>query len=311
MVTLMLERLVPKKNRLVLFGGLLLWAAYAALALLAPLTRNTYHLTLSERDLLQLTIVIPVLVIWLIAINGTVSFLRYAWLIRTSADGQALQLISVGLMILVLFYILQSVLGEVPLYFAGKWQLYPLLMLANHVPVMLALLGFVVILAGAWKLRELTPRGLSAGGLSAIVFPYAVLGLLFAWLFAHNLSGAPDPNGIPKFAEPGQLPVLTVAIPYILAWIAGVLAITLIAEYARTIHGTIYRRAVKDLVRGLTGVLFFSILIQLTQLSTGVFASLKLGAILLILYALIVLYAVGFVFLARGARKLSLIEESL
>jgi hypothetical protein len=307
----MLERLLSRKNRLPLFIALLLWAAYASLALLAPLTRNTYHLTLSQRDLLQLTIIIPVLIIWVLAMNGAVSFLRYAWLIRGSADGRALQLISVGLMVLVLFYILQSVLGELPLYFAGKWQMYPLLMLANHVPVMLALLGFAVILAGAWKLRDLTARRLTPAGLAAIVFPYAVLGVLFGWLFANNLAGAPDPNGIPKFAMPGQLPLFTVAIPYIFAWVTGILAITVIAEYARTIHGTIYRRALKDLVRGLIGVLFFSILLQLIQLSSGVFAGLRLGTTLLILYVLIILYAIGFMFIARGAHKLSLIEESL
>lgn len=306
----MLDRLLPRKSRPFLLVGMLLWAAYAGLALLAPLARNPYHLTLSQRDLLQLTIIVPLLVIWLVAAHGAASFQRYAWLIRGSADGRALQLISVGLMILVAFYILQSLLTEIPLYFSGKWQLYPLLMLANHVPVMLALLGFLVILAGAWKLRDLTVRRLAPGGLAAIVFPYAVLGLLFAWLFSRSLPGAPDQNGIPKFAEPGQMPVVTVAIPYLFAWLAGILAITIIAEYARTIHGTIYRRALKDLVRGLTGVLGFSIVIQLVQLSSGVFAGLRLGVILFILYSLIVLYAVGFLFIARGARKLSLIEES-
>jgi hypothetical protein len=242
----MLERLLSRKNRLPLFIALLLWAAYASLALLAPLTRNTYHLTLSQRDLLQLTIIIPVLIIWVLAMNGAVSFLRYA-----------------------------------------------------------------VILAGAWKLRDLTARRLTPAGLAAIVFPYAVLGVLFGWLFANNLAGAPDPNGIPKFAMPGQLPLFTVAIPYIFAWVTGILAITVIAEYARTIHGTIYRRALKDLVRGLIGVLFFSILLQLIQLSSGVFAGLRLGTTLLILYVLIILYAIGFMFIARGAHKLSLIEESL
>jgi hypothetical protein len=307
----MLERLFPKKNRLYLLTGALLWAAYALLALTAPLVRNPYHLTLTERNLLQLTIILPVLVIWLVALNGAASFQRYARLIRGSEDGDALQWISAGVTLLVLYYILQSVLTQLPLFFVGKWLLIPVLMLANHVPLMLALVAFLVILAGAWKLRALTVKRLGLGGLAAIAFPYLVLGAIYAWLFYKNLPNGTAANGVPKFAGPEPLPLLTVAIPYIIAWIAGILAITIIAEYARTIHGTIYRRALKDLVRGLTGALGFSILIELMQLSTGVFQGLSLWAVLLILYVLIVLYAVGFVFIARGAKKLSLIEESL
>ena len=61
----------------------LCWIAYAALSLAMPLsTAASYHLTALQMALLRLTIIIPILVIWLVAIRGAVAFKHYASLIK-------------------------------------------------------------------------------------------------------------------------------------------------------------------------------------------------------------------------------------
>jgi hypothetical protein len=300
----------PNRSRFYLMLGVGLWLIYAALSLLAPVRNNTFHLTKLELSAIQLTIILPILAIWVIAIFGAATFKRYAGLIRKSADGSALNLISNGLLLVVTYFILQGILGALPNYLVGTPALKPVIIINNHLPMLVSVAAFGLILAGALKLRGITSRRMSTGGLTAIVFPYAVLGAIYAWNFYHSVPLA-TVNGIPKFAVPGKMPFFTLALPYIAIWLMGVLAVTIVAEYARTVNGKVYRLVLKDLVRGLSGVLAFSILVQVIQLSAGLFRHMAIGGVLIVIYIILVLYAVGFIFIARGARKLMMIEQSL
>jgi hypothetical protein len=286
------------------------WLLYAGLTLYAPEHGNTYHLSRSDIGALDITFMLPILAIWLLAINGAASFKRYAGMIRESADGRGLNTLSIGVMLVVAYFVIQAVLGAIPTYFVGDKFVGLSVLAMNHAPLLLAFIAYGFILAGALQLRHLSIRRLKVSGLATILFPYCLLALLFAWYFYHQLPLAPM-RGQPMFGISGKWPFYTLALPYILTWLAGILSITMIAEYARTVSGTIYRRALRDLVRGITGVLGFSILLQLLGLTSTTFVGWTLGPILVFIYLLIALYSVGFIFIYRGAGELTLIEVTL
>ena len=306
----MIKSFAINTNRRYLTVASGLWAIYALMSWFAPQPPSSYHVSRLELGLVKLTVMLPILVIWLVAVYGAAHFKQYARLIRQSADGRGLDLISSGLLLVVASFISQGLLGLLPNYFVGRKWLDLSVALGNTIPLAMSLIGFGLILSGAMKLRTITLRRLSAAGLAAILLPYCLLSVIYAWNFYQSVPLAAA-SGIPKFAGPGKMPFFTLAIPYIGMWLMGILAVTIIAEYARTVNGAVYRLALKDLVLGLSGVLGFSILLQLLQLSAGLFAHMSIGGVLAVVYFILILYAAGFVFIAKGARKLMLIEQHL
>jgi len=97
--------------------GAVVWLISIVLSFLGPQRGNTFNLSHINLILLQLTIDLPILAIWMLAINGASSFKRYAASIKDSPDGQALNLVSNGLLIVVLYFVLQSITGVFPPYF--------------------------------------------------------------------------------------------------------------------------------------------------------------------------------------------------
>jgi hypothetical protein len=287
---------------------LLAWTMYAALSFLTPIRENTYQLGQLQISLIQLTIVLPILAIWLVAANGAARLRQYMRLIRDSTDGQAFKYLSAGVSVLVLAFVLQSLVGSIAPFVVGTPYLTALVLFRNHLPVVLNLIAFGLIFVGSRQLNISTAHRLSAERTAIVLFPYAILAGLFAIFFYQNLEYVVR-NGIPNFAVPGQWPFYTVALPYCLSWLLGITAIVNIAEYARFVSGTIYRRALSSLARGLSAVVLGSILIQLVSVANTFAAHLRLASILLLIYILLILYAVGFVLINRGAKKLIRIED--
>src|SRR5262249_10846944 len=107
---------------------------------------------------------------------------------------------------------------------------------------------------------------------------------------------------------PHSILLVTLVLPHILSWFLGILAIINIAKYARQVQGNLYRDALKNLIRGIAGVIFFTVVYQIILFASQFLANLSLGLTLLIIYLLLILYALGFLFVQAGAKKLMRIE---
>ena len=284
-----------------------LWAVYAVLTLLAPVSGNSYKLTSLQLFSVQLTVIIPILLIWLTAVYGAAKFKEYAVLISKSTDGQALDQLTDGLLILVFSLIVQGVLGVIPKYFVGKPLLLFFVFLHNHVPMIIALIAIILIYQGSTKLARLANAAVSRTQIKTLVAPLLVIILIFAgYLFGHiNHSVV---NGVPNFASPGKWPFFTLVVPYLFIWTLGLLSILNVANYIKHVKGVIYRQALSFLAAGILAVLAFTMILQLLTLSAAAFSKLALGPVLLIVYLILILYALGFVLIAMGARKLTRIE---
>lgn len=284
----------------------LAWAVYSLLSI-AQHHVNAYKLDNLQTTLLQLTIIIPLLLIWETAIYGAVRFRRYADLIKRSPDGRALGVLTSGLTVLVFSFIIQNFLSVLRGYAVGSTWLSPVVFLNNHLPILLALIAVSLLYRGSIGLSRIVKTPLSSLQLLSALVPFTIFASLYSAFFYSHI-GHTETYGIPNFALPGTIPFFTMAIPYLVVWLLSVLAMLNVTNYIRFVKGAIYKRALKYLAAGIVAVLSFTILLQILTLTSVALLHLSLGLLLVIIYALLILYAVGFALIAFGARKLTAIE---
>lgn len=285
----------------VLIGGAL---TYSLLTFFAPIRQNPYNLSQLQTRLLQLTIVLPVVGIWWAAIYGGTRFKRYADSIKDSPDGQALKRVATGLLVLAVGLIVAqtfstlrayvSVGTEVPAWFRA---------IVNRISVAFPLTAFFLMWRGSQKLLALTSKKrLSLGVTTGVVVVLAALG------FAYANGVINSPTKSQTYALSDTWTISTVIVPFVLSWILGLLAAINILVYSKYTKGVIYKDALGSLVKGVVLVVTFSVVVQLLTASAGIFQGLSLKAILGVVYLLIILFAAGYIVIARGAKKLMSIE---
>lgn len=288
--------------------GITAWLIYAVLSIFGPRVNN-FHLSDTTFYLVQLSIILPVLVIWLIAIYGAVSFKSYARLIKDSRDGKALDLVTNGLILLVASFILQTVLGVFPRFAVGTAWLNPLVFLRNHLPMLFSLASAIFICVGSYRLASIVKARAYRRELYAVLGIYVVAAGWLANFFFTHISHSMN-NGIPNFSLPGQWPFYTIAVPYLLIWLLGIISVLNISTYIRNVRGAIYRAALRYLAAGLMSVNTFAMALQILTFTNSAFLRLNFGLILTLVYMILALYAAGFSLVAAGARKLVRIEAS-
>lgn len=285
-----------------------IWLVYAVLSIFGPRINN-FHLSDATFYLVQLSIILPLLAIWLTATYGAVSFKNYARLISDSPDGKALDLVTNGFILLVASFILQTLLGVFPRYAVGTAWLYPLVFMRNHIPLLLSITSAIYVCIGSYRLASIVKGKAYRRELYAVLGAYVLvagwLGQFFFTHISHNLN-----HGIPNFALPGQLPFYTIAVPYLLVWLLGIISVLNISTYIRNVRGAIYRAALRYLAAGLMSVITFAMALQMLTFANSAILQLNFGLILTLVYLILAFYAGGFSLVAAGARKLVRIEAS-
>jgi hypothetical protein len=138
------------------------------------------------------------------------------------------------------------------------------------------------------------------------------LALIYAWAIFHNQfrTFSSDPLIKPTYFLHDWLIVATVLLPYLIIWLWGTWAVIEAYAFARQVPGVIYQKAFLSVTRGLTVTVLFLIGLQFLSQSTTVFGHAGLKTVLALVYLLLLALATGYVFLARGARQLTSIEEA-
>ncbi len=299
-------------NLVVYFFVIATWLAYAALTLLSPHKGATsFNLTATQTTELQLTIILPMLAIWLVATFGALRFRRYAETIKSSPDGAAALDISNGLLVLVAYLIISTAISSIASYAVGTDLVWAAVAIHNHLPIVIALVAFALTFRGSSKLVALSGKSIwSNRRIILFLIPFCVFSFIFTWAFYLNA----DPHGLtltglPNFALSTNTLLFTFVLPYLVVWLLGCLTSLNIRSFAKSVKGSIYRSALFNLVLGIISVVILTILLQLmTTFST--FNRLNLASLLLVVYFIIIFEAVGYVLIAMGAKKLSRIEEA-
>lgn len=290
-------------------------AVYCLGIFLAPVRENSYDLSVVESRLLSLTLVIPIVVIWALAVFGAVRFKQYADKIKHDTDGRALNVIANGLLLLAFGSIAGSLFGLLRNYTEYTSTDYQILaILSSYWSVLLLVTVFATMYVGSKRLLEMqqvTTRDImTRRSLYTMLFITTLTVIYTALLFTNGYrNSTPDPTKYSSFYMNDVQLLLTIAIPTAIAWFVGAQAIVNLQLYSQIVKGSIYRRTFGLLSKGLSAVLLFYVLISVLTALSGLFAGISLAYLLVLVYVILLAYGVGFAVIARAAKKLSLIEE--
>lgn len=292
------------------FTLLYLWLVFAVPADTALL--NKYGISSSKIQALRLTTAIPYILIWFTALYGYIKFRNYSQSIKESREGKALTLISGGLLALAVMLPFNTVLGNAASYFYHRDpDLKPaLVIITNYITVIFLLYAFTVIARGAGKLQET----LSYGGYSLRqklgILALVIFGLLYIYLTFTN-PGRRDSSLTPfkGYYLPDWLLVLTIVLPYLYIWYSGAASALRISLYSLRVTGTLYRKALSYLAKGLAMVIVGQMAIRYLISLSPIFDKAELQLLLLAVYVVLLIIGVGFGLIAYGARKLQKIED--
>jgi hypothetical protein len=88
----------------------------------------------------------------------------------------------------------------------------------------------------------------------------------------------------------------------------GILAGVNIAKFAANVKGVLYRRALRNVVLGIWGVVVFSVILQALTLASRYLLNWSVAGVILLVYALMAFYSFGFILINSGAKSLTRLE---
>jgi hypothetical protein len=291
---------------------------YAYLTYISPRdTSARYGLTDAEITLLQLTIIIPILIIWVAAVYGWQRIDRYVSRIEASPDGAALVNIRKGLAWLIIGFIGGTLVSSArSLMPKDPSHLMSVTVISKLASAIIPLVGFYFLFQGGLALRALVNGKKRHGGLNALrvvalglTSIAAVVFIIALFLNPYRQAAPPTPNGLPLYYLSDPFILLFIVFPTIVTWLFVVEAVIEISYYQRHIKGRIYRRALGWITAGLVMIILTCVILNaLTTIDPTVFLGLSVKAILLIVYALVVLIGSGYILISIGAQRLHRIE---
>jgi hypothetical protein len=286
----------------------LLWIGYTLLLFLSR-SNNQYHLGFAAINVIRITFTVPILGVWLAGTMAAIRFRDYAKLIDGSKEAPGFRLIAIGLAYLAAYLIAVFMTGRIAPLFAGTPVVLLMVFIKNHLPVYLLLIAFVQVFRGAFFLADQAGAKLPRRTLLTINIAYLAFTVGFVAIFFSNLVPREAlVSGIPAFSVPHSVLLATLIFPSLVSWQMGILASFGLWAYVKRTKGLIYRAMLKQLLIGIAATTVFAILTELIVLMSSQLSKLGLNAVLLIVYLFLIAYAVGAVFIMRGARKLTLIE---
>ncbi len=293
---------------------LALWSIYAYLTLTSPNTVNQYHLSQQTIHIIRISFAIPYLLIWLSAAYSYVKIKRYAVAISPSSESLAFKKIGTVVLLLLSSLVISTYASTARNIMAEIPQMRPILtILTNYAYVFPYLFAFVLLYRSTKEFGQqqanikFTVRNCVVYGIPLVLLAYAWLELIFTNPYRVV------PGSASKFASyylKDSLLILTVVIPLFISWFIGLLSVIKLKIYHQKVAGKIYRNALSSLVNGLIGVIAASVFLQ-ALLSLGPQRLLDLGLekLLGFVYLFLIIQALGFYFIAKGANNLTKIES--
>lgn len=293
------------------FAYLIFAIIYIAVSLLAPVMPNRFNLSAASTRLLELTILLPAVLIWLAAVYGVEKLYGYIRMIRSSKDGNALSIFTLGLSFLVGSILVNALVGLVrPWAMKDEW-LAAYTIFANYLGVILPLAAYAIMHAGSLRLlATIKSKPDRKSWLSIIALIILIgAGYLAALLHYKYRASTPDPAKFSSFYMSDVLIFLTLCLPYLIGWALAIKTLLNLDQYRRQVKGLIYKKSLFRLEVGILIVIIFYIIVQVLVAFSTYFSHAGLGSILALLYILILFYALGFLIIASGTSQLTQIER--
>jgi hypothetical protein len=271
-----------------------------------------YHLSAGQAKILAMTIVIPALVIWATALIGYIRLDSYARSLSKGKDADAIHDITQGIAFITVYLPLSSLLSILVTYLSSKnSDLTPMMVIINNYANLLLLVPVYLLLhSGSVKLVSAARTALRSPN-QKLLFVYLAFTALYVMLvFSDSARHVAVSSTTPAtYYLPDWLIMLTIIIPRLFMWLLGIQAIQNLYYYRQKVRGSIYRVAVGELLLGLAITTGSLIMLRCLQSTSTALSNLSLSLVLLVIYGILILIAAGYVFIARGAKRLQSIEN--
>lgn len=302
---------MPRKILYIYIALALLYVALTFLTPLDPRLIDRYEIGEIRLNLIRLSIAIPLLGIWFAAFYGYSKFKAYADLIKESKDGRAFTHIANGLGLLALSLPLRSILSVA---FRSLTQQSPDLLplatiISNYITLLFTLGAFLLIFRGS---QHLTAIVKTEGKLHSYALAgFGILAIFYTYLALTNPARMVATDNVDKavYFLPDPLILLTIVLPYVFIWFIGLKTFVNLQAYQTHSDGVVYKRILTYLTRGVATVIIMSIVLQFLRELVSPLSQLSLGPLLGIVYLLLIGMAVGYLYIAAGAKRLQKIEE--
>lgn len=257
--------------------------------------------------ILRLTIAIPVIGIWFLAARGTIRFKLYATAIKQSRDGEGLNYISDALLWMLLYIIVFVIVTPVSALFKDTAYIQLVTAIANHLPLLLALIASAMFYRGALHLNSIVPLRITAKHSHLLIAVGVFTAILFILYFYNAAPTAVTDNGLPRFVGSVGTLIFTYALPHLIVWGLGLYASLSLFNYSLRVKGTIYKRCFNSLYKGVLLVFICTFVAQIIRASS--ISLVKFTILLLVIYGLLLLTIYGFTLIYRGSDCLHKIEN--
>lgn len=296
---------------------LIAWGVYAAFNLAAPLnlaSLEKYNLSASDLYLVRVSFQLPILILWAAVFYGAFRFWRYTRSIAGAPEEAGLRALSAGLFVFLVGLVVPSYVGLWNAYHPGDEGVRTITSLINlYVSIGSSLTAFMFIAVGGKRLAALAVKPFQLT--RALLMSVAAVALLGGF-YVNALFNNPDrlmatTAGVsqPTYYLPSDAWIIgSVVVPYLLVWCIGFLAALSLWHFATYVSGTIYQKAFRGVARGIAWIVCTSIGLQLLGQFSASFVNTSFSAILAIVFALLGAIAVGYLFIAYGARELARLE---
>jgi hypothetical protein len=274
---------------------------------------DKYHISAAQAIVLTFAIAIPYLAIWFIALIGYLRFRSYTDKIAHTKDGKAFDTMRQGILLLTVWLPFSAVLGSVTAqYYRTHPQATALMVnIDNFANVLILLPAFILLHIGASKLLPIIRRVNYSLPMKAVIIG-ACLGAAYVFLVFHDPARQFPTKDvrIASYYLPDWAIFFAMVLPRLIMWLLGAQAVYNILLYRRKVKGRLYKTALDNLARGIGWVVFANIVLRSLQSLSGPFSQLSVGLVLIVIYVLLIIMTVGYVLIAKGARRLQLLEEA-
>lgn len=285
-------------------------ALFVLIGLVMPANTATveqYDLSLASYRILLLTVsMLPAILTWLAAVYGFVQLKQYATTIAKTREGKSFANLTTGVGWMALSL---PILGTIYWALTAIANAHPgfestAAILMNYIAVATAVIAASWLSSGARQMTELTKTRPHLWVIRLASLLFIIMGLFYSYTLITHAQQSPNPYHMPL-----GLLLTTVAAPFLYAWFLGMLAVMDINAYSATTAGFIYRKALSYFNSGIIMIVSSTIMLQFMNSASTTRGRLLLGNVLVMRYVLYAITAVGFMFIAKSAKKLQQIEN--
>jgi hypothetical protein len=300
-----------KKLSACFIGLIILYLLQVLLMPADKATEEKYGLSATQLKLLGLSVIIPYVLIWMVALIGSLRLKSYGEAIKKGKDGEAFRQIGVGMLWFAFWLPLSNIVDTFAVHY---YHVHPsatsmMVHLTNYFNIIL-LPGIILVNSGSKKLLEIVkhPKEYLP---QSLAFIYIAFSAFYTFLVLHDPARQHPTHdvSVAAYYMPDWKLILVVVIPRLVVWFIGLQAVYNLYLYRRKVKGSLYRQALDNLAKGIALVILVIIALRIFQSLSVMLNKLNLGVILLIIYVLLIIIGAGYVLVMKGARRLQKLEE--